>query len=332
MCPARRAGKAIRKWCQSDQRQREGKKERKEDKSQASSKKVLAMLTGSPWATHISELFHLPATGLPHHTSTLSLGWEQPVRSTVAQTYWRILEQNSWSCQSCSLQQEILKADFHDSHIPSRTSAGITWLAVGWLDLSMYPHGHPIVSLAFEQPRGDKVSCKMAWHEEWVCQETQKESLCLLTLFWTLHSITSPILPHILSLHIPDSSWDSVTQEVGNPLGDHTVVGYTCTCMHAQSHPTLFNPMDCRPLGSSVHGILQARILEWATIPSPEDLPDPGIEPASPVSAGGFFTTELPGKSHMHVSSHSSSCACYKWLAFEVFIVLTHWIIQDNCL
>ena len=30
--------------------------------------------------------------------------------------------------------------------------------------------------------------------------------------------------------------------------------------------------------------------------PSPGDLPDPGIEPASPVLAGGFFTTEPPGK------------------------------------
>ena len=31
-----------------------------------------------------------------------------------------------------------------------------------------------------------------------------------------------------------------------------------------QSDPTLCDPMDCRPLGSSVHGILQARTLEWA--------------------------------------------------------------------
>ena len=30
--------------------------------------------------------------------------------------------------------------------------------------------------------------------------------------------------------------------------------------------PTLCDPMDCRPLGSSVHGILQARILEWVAI------------------------------------------------------------------
>ena len=42
-------------------------------------------------------------------------------------------------------------------------------------------------------------------------------------------------------------------------------------CMHAkslQSCPTLCNPMDCSPPGSSVHGILQARILEWVTMPS----------------------------------------------------------------
>ena len=34
----------------------------------------------------------------------------------------------------------------------------------------------------------------------------------------------------------------------------------------AQSCPTLCNPMDCGPPGSSVHGILQARILEWVAI------------------------------------------------------------------
>jgi len=49
------------------------------------------------------------------------------------------------------------------------------------------------------------------------------------------------------------------------------------------------------PLGSSVHGILQPRILEWVDFPSPRDLLDPGIEPKSPKSpelAGGFFTTD----------------------------------------
>ena len=35
----------------------------------------------------------------------------------------------------------------------------------------------------------------------------------------------------------------------------------------AQLCPTLCNPMDCSPRGSSVHGILQARILEWVAVP-----------------------------------------------------------------
>ena len=40
--------------------------------------------------------------------------------------------------------------------------------------------------------------------------------------------------------------------------------------------------MDCSLTGFFVHGILQARILEWVTVPSPRDLPNPGIEPKSP--------------------------------------------------
>ena len=53
--------------------------------------------------------------------------------------------------------------------------------------------------------------------------------------------------------------------------------------------------MDCSLPGSSVHGILQARILEWVAISFSRDLPDPGIEPASPALAGGFFTTSHRG-------------------------------------
>ena len=42
--------------------------------------------------------------------------------------------------------------------------------------------------------------------------------------------------------------------------------------------------MDCSPPGSSVHGILQARVLQWVPMPSSRDLPNPGIEPTSLVS------------------------------------------------
>ena len=44
-----------------------------------------------------------------------------------------------------------------------------------------------------------------------------------------------------------------------------------------QSHPTLCNPMDY-----IVHGILQARVLEWVAFSFSRDLPNPGIEPRPP--------------------------------------------------
>ena len=47
--------------------------------------------------------------------------------------------------------------------------------------------------------------------------------------------------------------------------------GNRCHCTHAQSlHscPTLGDPVDCSPPGSSVHGILQARIMKWVAMPS----------------------------------------------------------------
>ena len=44
--------------------------------------------------------------------------------------------------------------------------------------------------------------------------------------------------------------------------------GCMCARSVAQLYPTLCNPVDCRPPGSSVQGILQARILEWVAIAS----------------------------------------------------------------
>ena len=69
---------------------------------------------------------------------------------------------------------------------------------------------------------------------------------------------------------------------------------FHCVCSEAQSCLTLGDPMDCSLPGCSIHGILQARKMEWVAIPSPGDLSDPGIEPASLISlalAGRFFTT-----------------------------------------
>ena len=66
-----------------------------------------------------------------------------------------------------------------------------------------------------------------------------------------------------------------------------------CACV-LQLCLTLCDPVDCNPPGSSVYGILQARILEWVSILFFRDLRNTGIEPTSlmsPALAGRFFTT-----------------------------------------
>ena len=52
-----------------------------------------------------------------------------------------------------------------------------------------------------------------------------------------------------------------------------------CVWMCAQLGPTLCDPIDCSPPGSSVHGILQTRILQSVAFPPPGDLVSPEIEP-----------------------------------------------------
>ena len=64
-----------------------------------------------------------------------------------------------------------------------------------------------------------------------------------------------------------------------------------------QSCPTLGDPTDCNPAGSSVRGVLQARTLEWTVISfSRAFLPDPGIQPGSPALQADSLPSEPPGK------------------------------------
>ena len=64
--------------------------------------------------------------------------------------------------------------------------------------------------------------------------------------------------------------------------------------MHArlatQSYPTLWDHMACSPPGSSVHGILQARILEWLPMPSSRGSSQLRGRTQVSCTVGGFFT------------------------------------------
>ena len=63
------------------------------------------------------------------------------------------------------------------------------------------------------------------------------------------------------------------------------------------SHVQLFSePIDCSPPGSSLLGISQQGYWDGLPLFYPGDLPNLGIEPASPALAGVFFVTEHPGK------------------------------------
>ena len=65
--------------------------------------------------------------------------------------------------------------------------------------------------------------------------------------------------------------------------------------------PTLASPMDCSPPDSSVHGILQARVLEWVAISFSRGSSRLGIEPRSPASQADSLPIELGGKPFLNL-------------------------------
>ena len=86
--------------------------------------------------------------------------------------------------------------------------------------------------------------------------------------------------------------------------------------------------MDCSPPDSSVHGISQARILEF---PSPGDLPDPGIKLTSLMFlalAGGFFTTETPGKPKQKIRAGIFIYSLQEWIQVNATTVAPYNFLQ----
>jgi len=76
-----------------------------------------------------------------------------------------------------------------------------------------------------------------------------------------------------------------------------------------QSCLSLCDPMGCSPPGSSVHGILQARKLEWVAIRFFRDVRDPEMEPRSALQADSLLP-EIPGKSYLFYAAAKSLQSC----------------------
>ena len=88
-----------------------------------------------------------------------------------------------------------------------------------------------------------------------------------------------------------------------------------CCCLFfsLKLYLTLLQLLGCSPPCSSVHGIFQARILEWIAISSPGDLPNPrGVDPASPALAGRFLTCGPWGNPKQKVHP----CLKYQFLGY----------------
>ena len=103
--------------------------------------------------------------------------------------------------------------------------------------------------------------------------------------------------------------------------------GLFCCCL-VISHFQLFcDPMDGSPPGSSVHGISQARMLEWVAISfSPGDLPDPGIKFTSPALQMDSLPLSHLGSPMVYLESSKSltSFSMYVWLGIHVHML--NWI------
>ena len=96
------------------------------------------------------------------------------------------------------------------------------------------------------------------------------------------------------SLIVSYQCWTELGPNKANPVW--YILTNDSLCLVTQSCQTLCDPTDCSSPGSSVHGILQARILEWIAISFPGLLSDPGIEPSSPVSQADSLPSETVGK------------------------------------
>ena len=85
------------------------------------------------------------------------------------------------------------------------------------------------------------------------------------------------------SNHITTKVWDQITQVIMQFLFLPNLCVCVCVCvparvcMHAQSCLNLCDSMNCSPPGCSVHGTLQARVLEWVAISFSRGLPIQGL-------------------------------------------------------
>ena len=128
-------------------------------------------------------------------------------------------------------------------------------------------------------------------------------TLLLFSLLW-LFSFVSAFLTSLIKLILWLKFSTGKRQGKNMVVGARTIwscfisklVSWPCASSVASLHPMLCIPMDCSPPGFSVHGILQATILEWVTISFSKGYSQPRDQTRSPALQADFLPSELSGK------------------------------------
>ena len=113
------------------------------------------------------------------------------------------------------------------------------------------------------------------------------------------------------------AAWEFVLLMSSQVILTWMVCSCCCVCSVAQLCLSLCDPTDCSLPGSSIHGISQARMLEWVAVSFPRGSSQPRDQTCvSWVSAlaGGFFTTEPLGKQWSADLTSNSTIASAFWI------------------
>ena len=112
-------------------------------------------------------------------------------------------------------------------------------------------------------------SVLMRWMklEPIIQSEVSQEEKHQYSIRWSHSVVSDSVRPHRRQLTRLPRLWDSPGKNTG--VGCHFLL--QCIKVKSESEvaqlcPTLSDPMDCSPPGSSIHGIFQARVLEWGAI------------------------------------------------------------------
>ena len=133
----------------------------------------------------------------------------------------------------------------------------------------------------------------------------------LLKIITHLYLIIPPPLGKLLVSHV----WPSLCSCLYSTFLGGLLGGFCVSVLVAQLCPTLCDPVDCSPPGSSVHEVFQARILEWVATSFSKGSSQPRDQTRVSCTAGRFFTDWATREA----LSSRGKCFIGLWLPFRTF-------------